>query len=93
MTTRFKISISSEDRRNNDRIYIPLSPNQIKDLKEKLILIQTPEESFSSGPNLINLLHEALKEWEKPRVYAQPLPGALPHIPRYPAASLCGFPR
>lgn len=64
MSTRFKITISSENREENDRVYIPLSPKQIKALEEKLILIQPIEESFSSEPSLINLLHEAYKDWE-----------------------------
>lgn len=65
MSIRFRISISKTDRENNDRIYVPLSPKQLKVLKEKLLILQSDEEALSSKPGLINLFHEALKDWEK----------------------------
>ena len=67
---KFKISLGDPgNRANTDKIYIPLTPNQINALIKKLEFLLTNDlcidkESISSKPGTIHILIEAIKNWE-----------------------------
>ena len=63
---KFKISVSEDEREDNDKIFIPLSPNQINLLRGLLVIIDKKEivQKSESLQEIYKLLCYANDEWE-----------------------------
>jgi len=63
LNRRFKITIGDcEDRANTDKIHVPLTPNQITALMNKLVIIDDNDENDEY--KLFSIFNIAMSEWE-----------------------------